>query len=669
MGHYFEAVVETLNSVLEEEGISQVRFVVAPATTKETVLRGWQEMDENMCLPAKITLGNMLDAVDDGVRDFLMWDSCGDCRYKVYHLLQEKILNRKFSDEIQMYRFRARQAFQDLMAIDPAITGKVAAKILHRLLWKVWDMDKELLNSQAELDPEKPRIGIVGEIYTILEPSANLKLLEKIEQQGAAIHNSLPLSEFVFKRLWHNKFFRKLGFKRPDIDYQVKAQAEREAEEYFPEYTVGGHGKESVINTIYYARTGFDSVLHVQPFPCMPESTVSEFLDEISEDYNIPVNHLTFDQQFGEANLNTRVEAMINMLKLGKNLKQESGPELGKTKTKNKSDRRVYLGIDVGSVSTKGVVMDPEQNIRDQFYLETSRDPVKALQQGLKEFKKNDWNINGVVTTGSGRKLARAVVDANLAIDEITAQTLGCLEFFPEVRSVIEIGGQDSKFIKLKNGAPIWFNLNSICSAGTGSFCKEAAREFGYSIEQFGEIAKRTDQQVKVTGRCGVFMESDLVTKQQQGYSKEALVRGVCMAMPQNFLNNVARNRELETPIVFTGGVASNEGVVEGFERHLGKQVNVHRYNKISGAYGACLYAQKFDSRLGESGFGFEVADVDFQRKGFTCNDCANQCEVSLLLKERKVVTCFGSKCGKWEGLSGKEVQPEADPDSLSSMI
>lgn len=473
IGDYSQVIGEQLAEVLKKEKINHIEFISAPLTTKKTVLRGWQLMDENMCLPAKITLGNMLDAIEEqGVDGIVMWDSCGDCRYKVYHILHQNILKR-LGYKTRMYRFRGKQAIKDLQAIDKAITKKVALKMLWQGLWRIWKEDKPLLEKQAEIPQDQPKIGIVGEIYTILDPNANLRLLEKLKKQGAFLHNSLPLSEFCFKKLWHKPFWRRLGFKRPDINYRVLEQAKKEAENYFPQYTVGGHGKESVINTIYYAKMGFDGVIHVQPFPCvtgetnittddyrqkkikdikigdkvlthkgrfrevirtsirqysgkifnvdcggelklkvtpehpvlllrreeinhhpkfmairnaekedwlaipknnyerrknvrfietedyfltpiknikqqhykgkvynlgvkddnsyianflavhncMPESTVSEFLDEISQDYHIPVNHLTFDQQFGEANLNTRVEAMVNMLKIRKDLK------------------------------------------------------------------------------------------------------------------------------------------------------------------------------------------------------------------------------------------------------------------------------------------------------------------------------------------------------------
>lgn len=473
LGEYDETVSEAFTQALYEDNIFHVNFFSPPPTTKNTVLRGWEKMDENMCLPAKITLGNMLDNLEENqLTGYLMWDSCGDCRDKVYHLLHERILS-KLGYNLQVYPLRARSLLGDLKAMDPAISYKGAFKMLRNALLKIWELDKPLLKKQSFPPSDKPKIGVVGEIYTILEPNANLNILKKFEERGVFVHNSLPLSEFIFKPGFHNPWFRKLGIKRPDINYQVREEAQREAEEYLPQYTVGGHGKESIINTLYYGKMGFDAVIHIQPFPCMPESTVTEFLDQISQDYSIPVNHFTFDQQFGEANLTTRVEAMVNML----NLRKTSGESkvVRPLREKGGLEKGLWLGIDVGSVSTKGVLLDQEQNLRTSFYESTSRNPMEALKRGIKEIREETAvglsQIRGVVTTGSGRELAKVILGADLTIDEITAQTMSCLHFDSQVRTIIEIGGQDSKFIQIdQQGVPIWFNLNSICSAGAGSF-------------------------------------------------------------------------------------------------------------------------------------------------------------------------------------------------------
>ncbi|MFQ5795158.1 MAG: acyl-CoA dehydratase activase [Candidatus Bipolaricaulia bacterium] len=672
IGNYSYRIKRAVEAVCREEGIEHLRWVIPPPTTKKTILKGWQLMDENMCLPAKITLGNDLDVIEtEDVDTILMFDSCGTCRYKAYHKLHQSIL-ADLGYQTKMRRFRTRQIVRDIMDIDPAITRKVAVKIIWRGLKQILEMDKKVFEKQARLpapgDP-RPKIGIVGEIYTILDPHANMDLLRKLEKAGAFVHNSLPLSEFVFKQIYHNRWLSNLlRFKRPDMDYKVLKKAEQEAERYYSdreEYDLGGHGVASIVHTIYYAKMGFDAVVHVQPFPCMPESTVTHFMDRISEDYQIPVNHLTFDQQFGEANLNTRVEALVNMVRIRKQMlsakreRDSTNPvkAILKGKTKAKTEK-YFLGIDVGSVSTKGAIIDQDVNIINWAYLDTARDPIQAVRQ-LMAALKTEVPVHAVATTGSGRRLASVLVGADLVVDEITCQTLGCLYYVPGARSIIEIGGQDSKFIQIDEiGVPIWFNLNTICSAGTGSFFAGAAREFGVPIEKFGEIAVGCPEEVNITGRCGVFAESDIVTKQQQGYRKEALIKGLCMAMPLNFLNNVARNRELVEPIVFTGGVASNDGAVLGFERALGKKVEVLEHNKISGCIGAALIAMANwgGTENGQTKFfGFEVADFDYVPHGFLCQDCPNNCEISLVLKGQEVWGTFGSRCRKWEALVGKQ--------------
>lgn len=672
IGPYSYVMRAAIESVLEEEEIRHLRVVVPPATTKTTISRGWQLMDENMCLPAKVTLGNDLEVIEEeGATVIIMWDSCGTCRYKVYHKLHESIL-QGLGHRVRMCRFRGRHMVSDLMAIDPAITRRIAVKMIWRGLGRIFQMDQKVFAKQAMTPPAqnpRPKIGIVGEIYTILDPQINMDLLKKLEQGGALVHNSLPLSEFVFKKIYRRPWLRRLlGFERPDIDYAVLAKAEEKAKEYYSEpevYELGGHGVNSIVNTIYYALRGFDAVVHVQPFPCMPESTVSHFLDRISEDFGIPVNHLTFDQHFGEANLNTRVEALVNMIRLRKQLlngQEKTNHRPGRvrdTASPASGSNGYVLGIDVGSVSTKGAIIDREGTVVKWVYHDTARDPIGAVKK-LMAALKADLPIRLVATTGSGRRLADVLVGADLVVDEITCQTLAGIAFRPGVRSIIEIGGQDSKFIQIDEaGVPSWFNLNTICSAGTGSFFAGAAREFRIPIEQFGEIAANCAEEVHITGRCGVFAESDIITKQQQGYPKPALIKGLCMAMPRNFLNNVARNRVLASPIVFTGGVASNRGVVKGFEQALGQAVEVPEHNKISGAIGAALMAMaQYPDNAPSRFLGFQVADFNYVPHGFRCKDCANNCEISLVLHDDEVCAAFGSRCGKWEALAGKRANP-----------
>jgi hypothetical protein len=195
--------------------------------------------------------------------------------------------------------------------------------------------------------------------------------------------------------------------------------------------------------------------------------------------------------------------------------------------------------------------------------------------------------------------------------------------------------------------------MNSICSAGTGAFLSSAAREFKIPIEELGSCARSADCSVKITGRCGVFAESDIVSKQQAGYPVNRIVKGMCDALSQNFLSNVCRQKKLEGPIMFTGAVSLNEGVVDAFSGHIGQQVKVHPNQKVSGAIGAAFMALTRDAR---GGFTSCSEGTEFGSTTFNCHDCPNECEVSIIHRDGVAVCTLGSRCGKYEKYAGKKL-------------
>ncbi|MBI2872480.1 MAG: hypothetical protein HYY00_04730 [Chloroflexi bacterium] len=671
MGPYSYLAKKVVGELLREVGCGHISVEPAPLTTRKTVLRGWQLMDENMCLPAKITLGNILELADANVDAVLEWDACGDCRQKVYHILHRRVVDR-LGLSLKIIPLRAdglKKGLQDL-----SLDKKQIKAVVRGTLRKLWEYDHRLMLRQAKPKPGAPRVGICGEIYTVLEPAANLDIVRRLEEQGAHVHNALPLSQFVLKGLLSGSQRRKWaimliylgmwpevwrwaikGLRRPDVDYRLWKQAEEETEKYLPEYTIGGHGKESITWTIYYALSGYDGVIHILPFPCMPEAAVSALLDDVSRDYGIPVNHLVFDQQFGEQNLITRAEAMVNMLRFRK----EGMDSILKARAPG-----MWLGVDVGSSSTKAALLDGNTlQVVDSEYQPTSRAPMEALKRVMAALRARhpDLKIEGMATTGSGRRLARALLSAPLAVDEITCQTVASLLTASGARSIVEIGGQDSKFISLdESGIPTWFNMNSICSAGTGAFLSSAAREFKVPVEEFGSRCRSCSSHVAVTGRCGVFAESDIVSKQQLGYPVDAIIKGMCHALAQNFVNNVCRAREPQAPVLFTGGVALNGGVADAFSDILKTEVIVHPHAKVSGAIGAALVAM---ARRATGGTGLDLADMDMATSTLSCKDCANECEVSLIHRKGSIVAAMGTKCGKWEVLIGR---PSADAPKTS---
>ena len=171
-----------------------------------------------------------------------------------------------------------------------------------------------------------------------------------------------------------------------------------------------------------------------------------------------------------------------------------------------------YIGIDIGSISTKGVIIDEENNMIASSYIWTEGNPIKAvtnLVSILKNKIPENMKIKGVGTTGSARKLIGLLVNANVVKNEITAHAIGTLSKYPDVKTILEIGGQDSKIILIEDGIIIDYAMNTLCAAGTGSFLSSQAKRLGVEVEEFGEMALKSNNPVKIAARCTVFAESD----------------------------------------------------------------------------------------------------------------------------------------------------------------
>ena len=232
----------------------------------------------------------------------------------------------------------------------------------------------------------------------------------------------------------------------------------------------------------------------------------------------------------------------------------------------------VYLGIDVGSVTTKLALVDETGKYVDSVMLKTAGKPVLAVQTGLNrlyEKRITEYDVKGVGTTGSGRALAGSLVGADVVKNEITAHAVAASTNIPGVQTILEIGGQDSKIIILRDGIVTDFAMNTVCAAGTGSFLDHQAQRLNVPIEEFGETALRSTNPARIAGRCGVFAESDLIHKQQLGYPVEDLLYGLCQALVRNYLSNLALGKELLPTVSFQGGVATNTGMVKAFEEAL----------------------------------------------------------------------------------------------------
>ena len=214
------------------------------------------------------------------------------------------------------------------------------------------------------------------------------------------------------------------------------------------------------------------------------------------------------------------------------------------------------LGIDVGSVSTNIVTIDSDNNITEKIYLRTNGRPIEALKKSMSILQGRlvpDASIVASGTTGSGRRLAGAMIGADVIKNEITSHAVSSCHAVPNVRTVLEIGGQDSKIIFLNEGVVCDFAMNTVCAAGTGSFLDRQAERLGIPIDEFGSYALRAKCPVRIAGRCAVFAESDMISKQQTGHSSEDIIAGLCEAMVRNYLCNLAKGKKIEDPVIFSG--------------------------------------------------------------------------------------------------------------------
>lgn len=318
--------------------------------------------------------------------------------------------------------------------------------------------------------------------------------------------------------------------------------------------------------------------------------------------------------------------------------------------------RDLFIGIDVGSVSTNVVALDSAYNVVFEYYSRNNGQPLNSVKLGLTELKTKltgKYNVMALGTTGSGRQLIGAMLSADVVKNEITAHAAATIHYVPDVRTIFEIGGQDSKIIMINDQVVVDFAMNTVCAAGTGSFLDHQSERLKIPIEDFGQMALTAKKNVRIAGRCTVFAESDMIAKQQFGFSKAEIINGLCEALVRNYINNLGRCRTLKPPFVFQGGVAANIGIKAAFEREIGHEVIVPKYFGVMGAIGVAILAREHvEEHGGISGFkGLDVTDFEYVPSSFECGGCSNSCEVIKVEMDGKIIAALGDRCGKWTGI------------------
>ena len=332
------------------------------------------------------------------------------------------------------------------------------------------------------------------------------------------------------------------------------------------------------------------------------------------------------------------------------------------------SEIAYVLGVDVGSVSTKAAVVDSAHALIAAAYLPTAGDPIGALTKVMHAIRgqvPDDLWVSHTVATGSGRHLAHALIGGGSVLDEISAQALSAAFFIPDADTVIEIGGQDSKFIRMAGGRIETFRMNRACAAGTGAFLEEQAGRLGIGIRrEFSDAAFQSSAPAMLGSRCTVFMDSDLVHYLQRGASGADLCAGLAYAIGRNYLEKVVGSNPVGEKIVFQGGVARNLAVHAVFEKLLGQTVHPHPHPEFSGALGAAFAAlEELSQGITGHPLRLDHLQLDGRVESVECGRCENSCDIRKVTFGSRRPVYFGGVCGRFEGTA---LNPAAGEDAFS---
>ncbi len=324
----------------------------------------------------------------------------------------------------------------------------------------------------------------------------------------------------------------------------------------------------------------------------------------------------------------------------------------------------VYLGVDIGSTSTKAALLLADEGARpvegDEglgvlagFYTRTAGRPLPAMQAILEAV--SDWSrradirlsVAGAGVTGSGRKFIGALIGADLVLDEITAHARAAVRLDPDVDTIIEIGGQDAKFTILQNGSVTQSIMNHVCAAGTGSFIEEQAARLGCPLEEISERSAGRRAPL-ASDRCTVFMERDINQFLSDGYQLDEVLCSVLHAVRDNYLLKVARAGSIGQHICFQGATAKNRSLVAAFEQKLVKPIRVSRYCHLTGALGVAIELRsRAGNSLGTSSFrGLDLYAEHIPVRGEICDLCQNHCKLRIA-EVRGQQVGYGYLCGR----------------------
>lgn len=303
-----------------------------------------------------------------------------------------------------------------------------------------------------------------------------------------------------------------------------------------------------------------------------------------------------------------------------------------------------YLGIDCGSVSVKGVVIDENKKIIKSYYIKNMGliNTIKDVISNLKVVDK----ISKVGITGSGKDFISIIIGGDILESEIISHFVATLTLYPNVKTIFDIGGEDSKLIVVNNGNLTTFQMNRDCGGGTGAMIESIANRMNISLEDIGETALKSKIKVLIPSKCGIFAQSAVVSKLNKGVSKEDILMGVCRGLVGNYFTMLAKGIKLAPPFVFQGATAKNKALVKSFEEELHTKIIVPDQPHLMGAYGVALLSLE-DKADGTKFKGFDIKDKEFKTETYYGNGCTNKCEISQIFDGDELMGHIGNRCDK----------------------
>ena len=321
-----------------------------------------------------------------------------------------------------------------------------------------------------------------------------------------------------------------------------------------------------------------------------------------------------------------------------------------------------YLGIDAGSTTTKMVLIDPDGDILYDFYSSNQGNPVSIVLPQLREIYARCGDrveIRGAAVTGYGEDLIKNAFSCDLGLVETVAHLNAARHFTPDVDFIIDIGGQDMKCFKIRNGAVDSILLNEACSSGCGSFIETFAKALGYNIADFSKMGLFAQHPVNLGSRCTVFMNSSVKQAQKDGASVEDISAGLSISVVKNAIYKVIRAAnadDLGKHIVVQGGTFLNDAVLRSFELEIGRQVTRPAISGIMGAYGAALAAQEAGLERSALLSAEDLAHFTHEARPATCKLCTNHCSLTINRFDggRKFIS--GNRCSRPLGREKVEI-------------